>query len=193
VYDRLVAGRSGKIADVQLGITTPTRITDVQQRLSRRQVETEVTLSNKREDLIRSGYLRRPLARAVLPPPSSPADPVDTTVRGLLSNPRLSILTDPDRLLVEWDHNEEVQDTGTPRYTVDIESDLDGSLATARDPRLEYTGADDTPRVGSFAYAITIGTPGTDPFATNTVTITLNDTVANTSRFYNANFRYYRA
>jgi hypothetical protein len=196
VYDQLVQGRAGRIVDLQLGIESPTRLVQLQQKLTRREVRTTATFSNAHEDLERLGYARRPRPRTFLPAPISEADPIDPTERGLLSTVRAEIQANPDGdgkdyILITYDQNQQVQGDGTGRYVVDIVSDLDGAVAVDRDPKLEFDGTDSIPRVGSFRWEINLG-GASDPFVVNTVIVTFKDTQAGTSRPHKTSIMYHR-
>jgi hypothetical protein len=178
-FDELFRGGRVRVRDIPLGIDVAARVQSLRRDLtSDGQVVSDLELTNRPRMLTRQiNPSVRPRTKVDVRP--TIGDVGTPTPGGALSGLRVSLLLNPDSdgqdyELLEWDHNQVVEDDVASRFTLNISSTVEGVIVTGRDPKLEADGTDTIDRFGAMRVAVTLGDQD-DTYRVNVYTVTLMD------------------
>ena len=189
-YETLRHGANVVVRDYPLSVEDSVRVSDIRRDLTAGALTT-IELSTQRNDFTRIVGLLTP-PRTIVPTPRDEDLLASGTDDGHLSGLTVELQTDGATTyeLVTWDHNTYLQDNAGS-FTVDIRSTVGGSLTTGRDPTLEYTGTDDTPRRGGYRTAVSRSTVGVGTYHVNVYTVDLKKSGTLIASYYTSIAAYY--
>jgi hypothetical protein len=195
-HDELVRGSRVRVRDVPLGIDVTTRIEEISRDLTETgQVVTAIELANQSPALTRQ-LQRTPRPRTEIEAREAVGGPDDEDTGGALSGLRVTLIEDgtgsgPDLEVLEWAHNQVIEEDVASRFHLEIRSTIEGLVADDVDPKDEDGFAAATPRYGAYQVPVQLGFEGTDAWRVNVYTVQLYDGAVLAATYQTSRGAYY--